>query len=234
MELKNKIAVVTGAGKGLGRAISTSLVKKGALVHGLARHPKDLASLQNQLGGSFVPVVLDVSDRELVMEWTTGTFSEARSPDILINNAGAGYFSKIDELPWEKWDEMIGTNLNGLFHMTAGLVPLMKKQKEICHIINIGSILGKTTRQDATAYCMTKYGIQGFSEALFKELRPHNIRVTCINPGSIATRFFEDSGIHPHDNMIPPQDLADIVVHVLESPNALLIDELTVRPMFNK
>lgn len=234
MELKNKIAVVTGAGKGLGKAISTSLVNKGALVYGLARTETDLIALHTTLGSHFVPVPLDISDREQVMGWVAETFSGMRPPQILINNAGAGYFAKIDALSWEQWDEMIGTNLNGLFYMTTGLVPLMKKQKETCHIINIGSILGKTTRQEAAVYCLTKYGVQGFSSALFKELRSHNIRVSCLNPGSISTRFFEDSGILPNDGMIAPQALADLAIYVLETPDTLLIDELTIRPMSPK
>ena len=126
---------------------------------------------------------------------------------------------------------MINTNLNGVFYLTSSFVPMMKQNLNVCHIINIGSILGKTTRVEGAAYSATKYGIQGFSESLFKELRGHGIKVTCVNPGSIDTDFFIGSGIKPHHNMLQPNDIAAVIVHILETPDNLLIDEITLRPL---
>jgi|SRR5680860_361848 len=231
MDLNEKIAIVTGAGKGVGAAISAALVAKGAMVYGLARSRGDLITLQRELGEKFVPVPIDVSDQKILYGWVTHTFSDRHSPDVLINNAGAGHFGKIDELSLEQWHAMINTNVNGLFYVTSQIVPFMKRNKATCHIINIGSILGKVGRAGGSAYCLTKYGVQGFCEALFKELRSDRIKVSCINPGSIATDFFKDSSIEPHDNMIQPKDLADLLVHILETPDNLLIDELTLRPL---
>lgn len=131
----------------------------------------------------------------------------------------------------QQWHDMINTNLNGTFYITSSLVPFMKQHNANCHIINIGSILGKTTREEGTAYCATKYGMQGFSEALFKELRTFNIKVTCVNPGSIETPFFEDSGIKPHHNMLQPNEIASFITHILETPDNMLIDEITIRPL---
>lgn len=234
MDLDSKIAIITGAGKGVGAAISAALVAKGATVYGIARNKNDLNGLVKKLGRNFIPAPLDITDQNAVFEWTSNTFSERHSPDILINNAGAGHFGKIDELSLEQWYGMINTNINGLFYITSQIVPLMKRNKDTCHIINMGSILGKTARSEGSAYCLTKYGIQGFSEALFRELRSYKIKVSCVNPGSIATDFFKESGIQQNEHMIHPSDLADLLVHLLETPDNFLIDEITLRPLIPK
>src|SRR5699024_10328774 len=126
---------------------------------------------------------------------------------------------------------MINTNLNGLYFVTAPLVALMKQKKSTSHIINIGSVLGKVGRPEGAAYCTTKFGVNGFSEALFKELRFDAIKVTCLNSGSIDTGFFKSSGVEPHHNMLQPRDLAETVIHLLKTPDNMLINELTVRPL---
>lgn len=231
MEIKGKIAVVTGASSGLGAALAHALAAKEATVYGLARNLDKLNSLQKQLGKTFIPVKMDITNQKAVAAWVKITFSDCKMPNILINNAGAGYFNKIDELPLQHWHEMINVNLNGAFYISSNIVPFMKKNNVSCHIINIGSILGKTTRPDSAAYSATKYGIQGFSEALSKELRNYNIKVTCVNPGSIETRFFEQSGVEPHSNMLQPIDIAALIIHVLETPGNMLIDEITLRPL---
>lgn len=234
MNLQSKTAVVTGAGKGLGAALCYALIEKGTKVYGLARTSADLDLLKKELGERFTPVSMDITDRTAVVEWIDSTFSDSYSPDILINNAGAGYFGKIDELSLEHWSAMINTNLNGLFYMTSQIVPLMKRKDGFCYIINMGSILGKTTRSEGSAYSLTKYGIQGFSETLAKELRWDKIKVSCVNPGSIATHFFEDSGIQPNEHMLSPKDLAYLIITILETPDNLLVDEITVRPLIPK
>lgn len=231
MNIDKKIAVLTGASSGLGTAMAEALVEKGAKVYGLARNLKALNTLKTKLGTDFIPVQLDVSDNTNVKKWVSETFLEKNYPDILINNAGLGSFGKIDEMPTEEWLGMVNTNLNGMYYITSQVVSLMKKKKEVTHIVNIGSILGTTGRADSAAYCTTKFGVQGFSEALFKELRFFDIKVTCLNPGSIDTHFFESSGVQPHQNMLQPRDLANTLTHILETPDNMLINELTVRPL---
>ena len=117
------------------------------------------------------------------------------------------------------------------FYLTSAIVPLMKATESSSHIINIGSILGKVSSSQKSAYSATKYAIQGFSEGLFKELRGFNIKVSCVNPGSIETGFFEASGIAPNPLMLQPHELADTLVYLLETPENVLIDELTIRPL---
>lgn len=231
MIIQDKIAIITGAGKGLGAALASLLIKKGATVYGLARNTENLNSVREKLGDKFIPVKMDITDQKGVFNWVDKTFSDSHCPDLLINNAGVGIFAKIDEFTLDQWHSMVNTNINGLFYITSRIVPFMKKNEAICHIVNIGSILGKTTRSEGSAYSLSKYGVQGFSESLFKELRTDGIKVSCVNPGSIATHFFEDSGIEPHDNMLAPEQLSKVIVHIIETPDNVLIDEITLRPL---
>ena len=231
MDLKGKTAIVTGASRGLGKAIAEKLAKKGAKVYGIARSKDDLEKIQQDLGENFVPVCLDLTVENELQEWVNHTFSSENAPDILINNAGVGLFRKIDELSSEKWQQMMNINLNAVFYLSQAIVPLMKKKSSYSHIINIGSIVGKTTGSEKSGYSATKFAIQGFTEALFKELRGFKIKVSVINPGSIATGFFENSGIEPNPSMLQPSDVADTILHVLETPDNVLIDELTLRPL---
>lgn len=231
MDINKKTAIVTGASGGLGAAISKALIAAGATVFGLARSADALQKLQKDFGNKFIPVSLDITEEGAVKKWFVETFSEEKSLDILVNNAGAGSFGKIDEMPSEEWYKMINTNLNGMYCITAEAVRLMKPKKQSTHIVNIGSILGITTRAEGAAYSATKYGITGFSEALFKELREDNIKVTCLNPGSIDTNFFKSSGIKSHENMLQADDIAQTLLHILETPDNMLISEMTIRPL---
>lgn len=231
MEIQSKIAIVTGASSGLGKAISEALIEEGATVYGLARNNDALNKIQKDLGKDFIPASVDISQGATVEKWMLDTFSENHAPDILINNAGVGSFGKIDEMPAKEWSNMIDTNLNGIYNITSRAVKLMKARGGFAHIINIGSILGITTRSEGAAYSATKYAINGFSESLFKELRSFDIKVTCLNPGSIDTEFFRSSGIEPHKNMLRPQDIAATVLHVLQTPHNMLISEMTIRPL---
>jgi NADP-dependent 3-hydroxy acid dehydrogenase YdfG len=231
MYLEHKTAIITGASSGLGAAVARHLVKHKTTVYGLARSTEKLNVLKQKLGNLFVPVTLDITKQPEVAVWVAENFSSDQIPDILINNAGIGIFGKVDEQPLDQWKQMMDTNLNGMYYLTREVVPLMKANPGSSHIINIGSILGKTSGMAKSAYSTTKFGMQGFSEALFKELRFDNIKVTCFNPGSIDTWFFEESGIEPHANMLQPDDLAETLVHILQTPANFLINDLTIRPL---
>lgn len=231
LELKDKIAVVTGVSSGLGSAITEALIKNGAEVYGLARNEDKLNPIKEKFGEKFHVCKVDISKLEQITEWIGRNFSDNHSPDILINNAGIGSFGAIDEKPVEDWLQMVNTNLNGTYYITSRIVPFLKKKKHHTHIINIGSILGTVARENGSAYSATKFGLCGFSEALFKELRYFNIKVSIINPGSIDTDFFHSSGIEKHNNMLQPKDLANTVIYLLKTPDNMLIDSLTVRPL---
>ncbi len=233
MQLNGKIAIVTGASSGIGAEFSKALTKKGCHVYGLARRSERLEQLQSRLGNHFTPVTLDINDHEKVEAWVDETFSKSPLPDILINNAGIGYFGAVDELAPEDWDTMIQTNLTSVFRLTRLIVPLMKKSDATNHIINIASVAGLLGNPNISGYNASKFAIRGFSESLMKELRNFRIKVTCVYPGSIATEFFDDHG-GTHPNMMQGEDVANTITHILETPDNFLIDEITMRPLVPK
>ncbi len=231
MEIKNKTAIVTGASSGIGTEFSRKLTEAGATVYGLARSIERLQKIREKLGESFIPVKMDITDPEKITTWTDETFSEDLIPDILINNAGLGYFGPIEELTTEEWETMINVNINGIFYLTRRIVPYMKSSSNHSHIINIASIAGLLGNPNLTGYNASKFAVRGFSEALFKELRYDKIKVTCMFPGSIATSFFDNTETHTHENMMQPQDVADTLMHILKTPDNMLINEITMRPL---
>ncbi|MDG5765937.1 SDR family NAD(P)-dependent oxidoreductase [Balneolales bacterium ANBcel1] len=237
MQLKGKTAIITGASSGIGAEFSKALVSKGCRVHGLARRSDRLEQIRSQLGELFIPVPLDVNNHTELEQWVDNTFAANDSgkptPDILINNAGIGLFGAVDSLPPEEWDLMVQTNLTSLFRLTRLIVPLMKAHDATDHIINIASVAGLIGNPNISGYNATKFAVRGFSEALMKELRNDRIKVTCVYPGSIATEFFDKHG-GTHANMLQGSDVAEMVVHLLETPDNFLVDEITLRPLIPK
>jgi len=232
MDINAKITIVTGASSGIGLAFSKALINKGATVYGLARSTDKLQSIHNKLGEPFIPVTMDVTRNEAIEQWVNKTFSDSHQPDILINNAGLARFDNVDELPLEDWEAMINTNLSGVFYMTRKIVPFMKQNNSVCHIINIASIAGKVGNPQLSGYNASKFGIRGFSEALFKELRYDGIKVSCFYPGSIATNFFNSTNdTESHANMMQADEVANVLINVLETPDNFLINDITMRPL---
>jgi len=231
MNLQSKVAIVTGASSGIGTEFSKILIEAGAKVYGLARSTDKLELIQKTLGDLFIPVSVDVADYEAVEQWVSKTFKKEK-PDILVNNAGIGIFGNVDDLKVKDWQKMMDVNLSGVFYLTHLIVPLMKKNPKVCHIANIASVAGLMGNPSLSAYNATKFGLRGFSEALFKELRFDGIKVTCFFPGSIATAFFDGiKSIKLHDNMMQPIDIARTLKYVLETPDNFLINEITMRPL---
>ena len=231
MNLQSKIAIVTGASSGIGTEFSKILVEAGSKVYGLARSTDKLNAIRENLGDSFIPVSLDITNYDAIENWVSSTF-ENEQPDILVNNAGLGIFGNVDELEVKDWHKMMDVNLSGVFYLTRLIVPLMKTNPEVCHIVNIASIAGLMGNPTLSAYNATKFGLRGFSEALFKEVRFDGIKVTCLFPGSIATPFFDGiESMQQHENMMQPIDMAKTLKYVLETPDNFLINEITMRPL---
>ncbi len=232
MDLTGKIAIVTGASSGIGAEFSKILVENGSIVYGLARSEDKLHSIKNHLGDNFIPVTLDVTKYDDMESWVASTFGDEHLPDILVNNAGLGYFANVDELSLKEWHTMLDVNLSGVFYLTRLITPLMKKNPDVCHIANIASIAGLLGNPKLSAYNATKFGLRGFSDALFKELRYDGIKVTCFFPGTIATNFFDSiDGMEMHPNMMQPIDMAKTLKYVLETPDNFLISEIVMRPL---
>ena len=231
MNLQSKIAIVTGASSGIGAEFSKILVEAGTKVYGLARSEAKLEEIQDKLGDQFVPVPIDITNYTSIKTWVYSTFIN-ETPDILVNNAGIGIFSNVDELSIDDWHTMMNVNLSGVFYLTRLFVPLMKQNTNVCHIVNIASVAGLMGNPTISGYNATKFGLRGFSEALFKELRFDGIKVTCFFPGSISTSFFDDiESVTLHDNMMHPADIAKTLKYVLETSDNFLINEITMRPL---
>lgn len=229
MNLKNKTAIITGASSGIGAFFCRELVNHGTKVYALARSEDKLQKLKTELGELLIPIVGDVTDTSFLQSFVDNL--PANEPDILVNNAGFGAFDNVEDMEISTWDTMIQTNLSAVFYITRLVVPRMKKNESVCHIVNIASVAGLLGNPKLTAYNASKFGLRGFSEALFKELRYDGIKVTCMFPGSIATPFFDKVGMEQHSNMLQPEDVAILLRQILEFPDNFLIDEVTLRPL---
>lgn len=226
MELSGKVAIITGVSKGIGRATAEALLAKGAVVAGWGRTAPE--GLQHE---RFQFFKCDIRNETAVQEAFTNTLRElGPQVHILVNNAGIGNFGSIDGFSSEAWHAMFDTNVHGLFYCTKAVLPQMKKQSE-GHIINVASLAGTAGTANLAGYCATKYAVRGFSDALFKEVRPQGVRVTCIMPGSVETNFNGATpGQAPDPHKMQPEDVADAIVHALEAPQTTMISELQMRP----
>ena len=236
MNLADSIAIVTGSSSGIGQSFAEQLLQKGATVYGLSRSFKRMEVHKKQLGNvgaNYIPVQMDISDHDAIEHWVKQTFADANYyPDILINNAGLGYFDNVEDLSLEKFEQMMQVNVSGVFYLTRHITPLMKANYKICHIINIASVAALLGNPKISVYNATKYALRGFSDALFKELRYDGIKVSCFFPGSIATHFFDEiDEIEVHNGMMHPDEVAETLIFVLERSDNFLINELTIRPL---
>ncbi len=225
MELKNKIAVVTGVSKGIGLELVKKLLEEGAKVYGLGRNN----SLQHP---NFFFIQTDVRNiGEVNAAFDQILKENNHQVHVLVNNAGLGYFGYLEDMPVEQWHEMFDTNVNGIFYCTRRVLESMKKQG-LGHIVNISSIAGLEAYPQVAAYSSTKFAVKGLSEALYKEVRDFGVKVTCVYPGSVKTDFFRNSpSIQPHDYMLMPEDLAQVILQALQTPNNFHQVNLEIRPL---
>ena len=225
MELKNKVAIVTGVSKGIGKSIVDSLLESGMKVAGWGRTNSDTKH-ENY---SFFKT--DITKFESVHQSYESSIEKFGSIDILINNAGLGIFKLLEKISLEDWDKMYHTNVNGLFYCCKKVIPSMKSGKS-GHIVNISSIAGLTGIPEGTAYCGTKHAVRGISHSLYKELRKFNIKVSCVYPGSVNTEFFENyEGVTANESMLNPNDIADVVLNILKAPENALTVDVEIRPI---
>lgn len=227
MDLTGKVAIVTGASKGIGRATVEALLARGVTVAGWGRTaPAGLVHDRFQF------FECDVRDEHAVAEALTNTQREL-GPDIhvLVNNAGLGIAGSVDGFSSDDWRLMFDTNVHGTFFCTRAVLPLMKRQ-QLGHVVNIASIAGTTGIENMAGYCATKFAVRGFSQSLFKEVRNDGIKVTCLYPGSTQTNFFDDiPGTTINDSMMRPEDIASAIVYSLETPDNFLIVDMEMRPL---
>ena len=232
MDLTGKTALVTGGSKGIGYGVAAALVKEGVNVTVTARTQSDVeeaaGSLSDMGPGRALGLTCDVrnyADQQRVVERTVQEFGGL---EVLVANAGVGHFASITDLTPEQWTDVIDTNLTGVFYsVKAALGPLKKSGG---YVFTISSLAGRNPMAGGAAYNASKFGLNGFSEAVMLDLRGEDIKVSYIMPGSVATHF---GGHSPSDEdawKIQPEDIADIVVSLLKLPERTLPSRVEVRP----
>lgn len=226
--LEAKVAAVTGGTRGIGRAIAAALLEAGASVAICGRRAEGVAAAIQELShhGPAAGTAADVSKWEDVERFFRFMHEQFGGLDILINNAGIGVFGPAAELSLEDWRRTIETNLTGAFYCSRAAIPMMRRRGG-GFIINIGSLAGKNPFAGGAAYNASKFGLNGFSEALMLDYRHEDIRVSTIMPGSVATEFGSGGGA---DWKIAPEDIAEIVLAILRMPARTLISRVEVRP----
>jgi NAD(P)-dependent dehydrogenase (short-subunit alcohol dehydrogenase family) len=233
MNLKDKTAIVTGGTKGIGRGIAEALLREGAAVCISARHQAEIdqavAELNRLDGGRANGFVCDVRDYEQVKKFIERTVKELGGLDILINNAGIGMFDTVEETSPEDFRAVVETNLFGVFYCCHEAIPRMK-QRGGGYIVNISSLAGVNAHPRMAAYNASKFGLNGFSEALMQEVRHDNIKVSYIMPGSVNTEFGGDSPSDEKSWQLTPQDIARVVVDLLHHDDRSLPSRVEIRP----
>ncbi|EOB9184217.1 SDR family oxidoreductase [Staphylococcus aureus] len=228
--LTDKVAVVTGAGSGIGEAIATLLHEEGAKVVLAGRNKEKLQNVANQLSQDSVKVVpTDVTNKEEVDELIKIAQQTFGGLDIVINSAGQMLSSKITDYQVDEWDSMIDVNIKGTLYTAQAALPTMLEQSS-GHIINIASISGFEVTKSSTIYSATKAAVHTITQGLEKELAKTGVKVTSISPGMVDTAI--TAAYNPTDRKkLEPQDIAEAVLYALTQPKHVNVNEITVRPV---
>ncbi|EMJ5008015.1 SDR family oxidoreductase [Staphylococcus aureus] len=228
--LTDKVAVVTGAGSGIGEAIATLLHEEGAKVILAGRNKDKLQNVANQLAQDSVKVVpTDVTKKEEVDELIKIAQQTFGGLDIVINSAGQMLSSKITDYQVDEWDSMIDANIKGSLYTAQAALPTMLEQSS-GHLINIASISGFEVTKSSTIYSATKAAVHTITQGLEKELAKTGVKVTSISPGMVDTAI--TAAYNPTDRKkLEPQDIAEAVLYALTQPKHVNVNEITVRPV---
>jgi 3-oxoacyl-[acyl-carrier protein] reductase len=231
MNLKGKTAIVTGGTKGIGRGIAEALLREGVSVCISARVDREIDDAVKQLGslGKVSGFKVDVRVYEQVKALIDHGVKELGGLDILINNAGIGKFESVEETSPEDFRAVLETNLFGVFYCCHEAIPHMKKRGG-GYIINISSLAGANPHPRMAAYNASKFGLNGFSEALMQEVRQDDIKVSYIMPGSVNTEFGGDSPSDEKSWQLTPHDIARVVVDLLHHDERSLGSRVEIRP----
>jgi len=231
--LSGKVAAVTGGTRGIGRAIVERLLREGASVAfcGRTKQSVDRAVAELRDAGKVFGQPADISQFDQVREFFQCIDSAFAGLDILVNNAGLGVFRKVGEMTPEEWHRNIDLNLNGAFYCAHEALARFRARGG-GYIVNISSLAGKNAFSGGAGYNASKFGLNGFSEALMLDHRHDNVRVTTIMPGSVDTNFSGGPSDRSGDTgwMIAPEDVAEAVALVLRIPARTMISSLDMRP----
>jgi NAD(P)-dependent dehydrogenase (short-subunit alcohol dehydrogenase family) len=233
MQLQDKVAIVTGGTKGIGRAIADALLREGVSVCVTAREVGTIGSAARQTAadntGREIMFPCDVRNYDHVRALVDYTVKEFGGLDILVNNAGIGIFETVEQTSPEDFRAVLETNLFGVFYCCHAAIPQMKKRGG-GYIINISSLAGANPHPRMDAYNASKFGLNGFSEALMQEVRHDHIKVSYIMPGSVNTEFGGDSPSDEKSWQLTPQDIARVVTDLLHHDDRSLPSRVEIRP----
>ena len=228
--LAGQVAIITGAGRGIGKAIAQSLASEGVHTVLTSRTVPEIDAVAEAIresGGKATAIAADVSDQQQVEGVVSGALKLTGAIDILVNNAGVGIFKSVSELSVEDFDAMWNVNMRGVFLATKAVLPTMIRANAGA-IVNIASLAAKNTFKGGAGYCATKWGLRGFAGSLMLEVRDYNIRVVTICPGSVDTNF---SPMNKKGATITqPEDVAEAVVFAVTAPGRSMFSEIDVRP----
>jgi len=233
MNLEGKAAIVTGGSRGIGRSIAEALISSGTNVCITARAHDALqvaaADLGSKKGGRVFGQICDVREYGQVEALFQRVSSEFGGLDILVNNAGIGIFAPVEGMTPGDFRAVLETNITGVFYCCHEAIPMMK-QRGGGYIINISSLAGTNAHPQMAAYNASKFGLNGFSEALMQEVRHDGIKVSYIMPGSVNTEFGGDVPNPGKAWQLQPEDIADVVVNLLRQNDHSLTSRVEIRP----
>jgi 3-oxoacyl-[acyl-carrier protein] reductase len=230
--LNGKTAVITGAGKGIGRAIAIALAAEGVNVGLISRTAKDLQNLADELKTYKIKVSTasaDVADIHAVDAAISSIKKELGNIDILINNAGTAKFGKFLDLEPAEWENQIKVNLLGVYYVTRAVLPQMI-ERQTGDIINISSTAGLKGSPMTSAYSASKFGVMGLTDSLMQEVRKHNIRVTALNPSTVVTDLAINSNLlnNNEDRVMHPEDFAELIIAHLKLNRRVFVKEASI------
>lgn len=242
--LNGKVALVTGASSGIGAATAAKLAEAGAKIGIAARRTEKLEDLKKRIeanGGGAIVIEMDVVDPASVEAGIKKVVDAYGAIDILVNNAGLMPLSDIDQFKVDEWHRMVDVNVKGLLNTTAAVLPQMIKQHS-GHIFNMSSIAGRKVFKGLSVYCATKHAVTAFSDGLRMEVGPkHNIRVTCIQPGAVATELYDHitdpdyrqqmDDLAGQMTFLQGEDIGDTIVFAAQAPAHVDVAELFVLPV---
>lgn len=231
-KLEGKVALVTGAGRGIGRAIAEQLMEEGAYTFLVARRGealRKLAKLSQAKGHRAEALRADISRERDVKNLFLAVRERAKRLHILVNNAGVFTYKPFLKTTFADWRKNIETNLTGTFLCTRAAVPLMGPGPG--HVVNILSVAGREAFAKCSAYCASKFGARGLTKVLAEELRPRGIRVTGILPGQVDTSMLKEFDFPiRRERVLRPEDVARAVLEVLTQPERACLEEIVLRP----
>lgn len=230
--LNGKTAIVTGAGKGIGKALALALAKEGVHVGLIARSEKDLEQIANEIRAIGVKATYhraDVSNRHEVEIAVQHIQKKLGAIDILINNAGTGKFGKFLELTPEEWEYQIKVNLLGVYYVTRAVLQEMIERKS-GDIVNVSSTAGLRGAVLTSAYSASKFGVMGLTESLMQEVRKHNIRVTAMAPSTVVTDLAIQSNLinNNEEKLMHPEDFAELVIAQLKLNRRVFVKDASI------